>query len=140
MIRLKNGAVYAQMSKPDMKLPIYDALCWPETITSSYGSLNFDSLVINFEKCDFGRFPMLALAYQALEGGHLLPVLYNAANEIAVEAFLKGKIGFLEIPRIVGYVLSQSSPEGEGADEVETVLAKDREGRKLAAEYIKNWS
>jgi 1-deoxy-D-xylulose-5-phosphate reductoisomerase len=142
MLRLKNGAVYAQMSKPDMRLPIYDALCWPETKTSSYGNLNLDSLVLNFERCDLDRFPMLAMAYQALKAGPLLPAVYNAANEVAVEAFLKGEIGFLEIPRIVGYVLSQSVPDGDPHGEssygIEEVLAMDRKGRNLAAEYIKN--
>ena len=154
MLRLKNGAVYAQMSQPDMRLPIHDALFWPETKTSSYGILDFDSLVINFEKCDFERFPMLALAYQALKAGALLPAVYNAANEIAVEAFLKGETGFLEIPRIVEYVLSQSSPDvstepstrqASGTDEetpfeIDAVLAMDRKGRELAAKYIESRS
>jgi len=138
MLRLKNGAVYAQMSQPDMRLPIHDALFWPETKSSSYGNLNFDPLVINFEKCDFERFPMLALAYQALKAGPLIPALYNAANEVAVDAFLKGKIGFLEIPRIVEYVLNQSS--GEKLYGIEAVLAMDNEGRNLATEFIENRS
>jgi len=136
MLRLKNGAVYAQMSQPDMRLPIHDALFWPETKSSSYGNLNFDSLVLNFEKCDFQRFPMLALAYQALRAGPLFPAVYNAANEVAVEAFLKGKIGFLEIPRIVEYVLSQSLEENSNG--IEAVLAMDKIGRELAVSFIKN--
>jgi 1-deoxy-D-xylulose-5-phosphate reductoisomerase len=139
MLRLKNGAVYAQLSKPDMRLPIYDALCWPETEGSSYGSLDFNSLSLSFENCDFERFPMLALAYQALNTSPLHPTAYNAANEVAVEAFLKHEIGFLEIPRIVGYVLSKSSA-GELFNDIEAVLAIDREGRKLALEYIENRS
>ena len=140
MLRLKNGAVYAQMSKPDMRLPIFDALCWPETKTSSYGNLDYDSLVLNFEKCDFERFPMLALAYEALKAAPLAPILYNAANEIAVAAFLKDKIAFLEIPRIVGYVLNQSKPYGKELNDIEAVLAVDSAGRKLAEEYIANRS
>jgi 1-deoxy-D-xylulose-5-phosphate reductoisomerase len=101
MVRLCDGAVYAQMSKPDMRLAIHSALTWPGTERSSFGALSFDSLALNFEKPDFERFPMLALAYKTLKGSPLLPVLYNAANEAAVEAFFKGKIGFLDIPRIV---------------------------------------
>ena len=136
MIRLADGAIYAQLSKPDMRLPIHDALCWPETVPSPFGTLDFDSLCLNFEKCDTERFPMLALAYEALKGGPLLPVAYNAANEIAVGAFLGKKIGFLEIPRVVEYVLRKGIP-GRGEDDtIETVLEKDSEARDLALEYI----
>jgi len=140
MLRLTNGAVYAQMSLPDMRLPIHDALCWPETEVSSYGNMVFDSLALNFDKCDLKRFPMLSLAYEALKAGHLAQILYNASNEIAVEAFLKGKITFLEIPVIVGYVLNQNIVDEKGLSEIEAVLAIDLEGRKLAREYIANRS
>jgi 1-deoxy-D-xylulose-5-phosphate reductoisomerase len=136
MIRLKSGAIYAQMSKPDMRLPIHEALSFPETEEFSCGNLDFDSLSLSFEKCDFARFPMLALAYDALKGGPLLPAVYNAANEEAVEAFLKRKIGFLEIPCVVEYVLSRSIQNTEGFDGIETVLAKDMESRKLAEKFI----
>jgi len=136
MIRLKDGAVYAQMSNPDMRLPIHDALSWPNVEYSPFGTLDFDCLTLNFEKCDFEKFPMLDLAFKALAGGNLLPAVYNAANEAAVEAFLKGRIGFLEIPRIVGYVI--------GADweqqplTIETVLERDRDARRLAETLIKD--
>ena len=136
MIRLADGAIYAQLSRPDMRLPIHDALCWPETQPSSFGSLDFDSLNLNFEKCDTARFPMLALAYEALKGGPLLPVAYNAANEIAVGAFLREKIGFLEIPRVVEYVLNQGKSGRDGDDTIETVLENDQKARELALEYI----
>jgi len=132
MIRLKNGAVYAQLSKPDMKLPIHDALCWPQTEEPSFGSLDFDSLSLTFEKPDFERFPMPALAYKALKGGAFFPIAYNAANEIAVEAFIAGKIGFLEISSLVGYVLDQCAPKIEEANSIEDVLALDREAREMA--------
>ena len=136
MIRLKDGAVYAQLSKPDMRLPIHEALFWPETEYSPFGALDFDSLNLSFEKCDLERFPMLALAYEALRGAPLLPVAYNAANEMAVEAFFKKKIGFLEIPRITGYVLKESIAGGEKPPTMETVLSRDREARELAVEFI----
>ena len=139
LVRLNNGAVYAQMSKPDMRLPIHDALFWPETKKSSHGNLDLDSLVLNFEKCDFDRFPMLALAYEALGSGPKFPAVYNAANEVAVEAFLDGKIAFLEIPRIVRYALSNYAGEDDFND-IEAVLAVDSESRKLAAAYIENRS
>jgi len=145
MIRLKDGAVYAQMSKPDMKLPIHEALFWPETVCSPFGALDFASLSLAFEKPDMEKFPMLALAYKALSGGRHLSIAYNAANETAVKAFLKGEIEFLEIPRIVGYVvemntLAYSSIEdsGESPGSVEAILDADRAARKMAEEFI--WS
>ena len=134
MIRLESGAVYAQMSKPDMRLVIHDALSWPDTEFSPFGVLDFDSLDLSFRKPDSDRFPMLALAYEALKGGPLLPAVYNAANEKAVEAFFGGKIGFLEIASLVGYVLRES--ESRGPVTIETVLEKDREARKLAEKFI----
>jgi 1-deoxy-D-xylulose-5-phosphate reductoisomerase len=145
MVRLKDGAVYAQMSKPDMRLPIHEALTWPQTVYSPFGVLDFTSLSLTFEKPDLEKFPMLALAYRVLSGGELLSIAYNAANEIAVEAFLKEKIKFLEIPRIVGYVLdksmlvySSSADSGENLESIEAVLAADREARKVAEDFI--WS
>ena len=138
MIRLNDGAVYAQMSKPDMRLVIHDALTWPETVYSPFGVLDFDSLSLDFEKPDFERFPMLALAYDALRGGPSLPAVYNAANEIAVEAFFREKIGFLEIPRIVEYVLSES--RSQESETIETVLEQDKKARELAEKFINNLS
>jgi 1-deoxy-D-xylulose-5-phosphate reductoisomerase len=134
MVRLKNGAVYAQMSKPDMRLPIYEALCFPETSPSPFGLLDFENLTLTFEKPDMERFPMLGLAYKACSLGLFHPAVYNAANEEAVEAFLKGKISFLEIPRIVGYVLDSDWP---GADfDLGSVLEADMKARKKTRELI----
>jgi 1-deoxy-D-xylulose-5-phosphate reductoisomerase len=143
MVRLKNGAVYAQMSKPDMKLPIHEALNWPAAEYSPYSEssfLDFDSLSLSFEKPDLERFPMLALAYQALEEDYL-PIAYNAANEAAVEAFLANKLSFLDISRVVSYVMNMQSgkPDSIRARKeptIETVLALDQEARSLAAELI----
>jgi 1-deoxy-D-xylulose-5-phosphate reductoisomerase len=81
---------------------------------------------------------MLALAYRALSGGGFLSAAYNAANETAVEAVLKEKIKFLEIPRIVGYVLDNTADLGESLKSIETILAADREARKIAEDFI--WS
>jgi 1-deoxy-D-xylulose-5-phosphate reductoisomerase len=136
MVRLKDGAVYAQMSKPDMRLPIHEALTWPETVCSPFGVLDFASLSLTFEKPDLERFPMLALAYQALSCGEFLSVAYNAANETAVDAFLKEKINFLEIPRIVGYVLDKSVNSGKRLESIEAILAADREARKMAEDFF----
>jgi len=140
MVRLKDGAVYAQMSKPDMRLPIHEALTWPETVYSPFGVLDFASLSLTFEKPDLEKFPMLALAYRSLSDGENLSIAYNAANEIAVEAFLKEKIEFLEIPRIVGYVLESvnAGERLESLESIEAILAADREARKMAEDLI--WS
>jgi len=115
-----------------MRLPIHDALCWPDTEESPCGELDFDPLSLTFEKPDFERFPMPALAYKALKGGTFLPISYNAANEIAVEAFFAGKIGFLEISSLVGYVLDRGVPKIGEAVSIEAVLEMDREAREMA--------
>jgi 1-deoxy-D-xylulose-5-phosphate reductoisomerase len=135
MVRLKNGAVYAQMSSPDMRLPILDALCWPETSLKPLGSLDFDSLTLTFEKCDMQKFPMLELAYRALAEGELMPAVYNAANEAAVEAFLNKRIGFLEISSVVRYVIDSIQPTGEMS--IDNALEWDKASREAAESFIK---
>jgi 1-deoxy-D-xylulose-5-phosphate reductoisomerase len=137
MIRLVDGAVYAQMSKPDMRLPIHDALFWPATMESTLPSLSFDTLTLTFASPDYERFPMLSLAYEAFRGGPSLPVVYNAADEVAVEAFLQGKIGFADIPRIVAYALTHTTPGEKDAETIEAVLDRDREARALAEAYLR---
>jgi len=137
MIRLEDGAVYAQMSKPDMRLPVHDALFWPEMVEFTLSSLNFDTLMLSFEAPDYVRFPMLGLAYDALRGGAMLPVVFNAANEIAVGAFLRGRIGFTDIPALVAYALAHNARGEEDAETIEAVLDFDREARALAEEYLR---
>ena len=134
MVRLKDGAVYAQMSQPDMRLPIHDALSWPETEYSPFGVLDFDSLTLNFEKCDLEKFPMLALSYEVLAGAPILPTVYNAANEAAVQAFFEGRIGFLEIPRVVEYVIRKSWPNEPMT--IENVMKRDKKARELAEAVV----
>jgi 1-deoxy-D-xylulose-5-phosphate reductoisomerase len=135
MISLRNGAIYAQLSKPDMRHPIHDALYWPE-IRPCGGPevLNFDSLTLEFEKPDTERFPMLNLAREAARRGGLCPCVYNAANEAAVTAFLNGKIGFLDIPRITDHVLSGN--HASDADDLKSILKADADARRKAGGYI----
>jgi 1-deoxy-D-xylulose-5-phosphate reductoisomerase len=135
MVRLKNGVLYAQLSKPDMRHPIHDALYWPQ-ITHCGGPevLNFDSLTLEFEKPDMERFPMLNLAWEAVRRGGLCPCAYNAANEAAVAAFLNGKIGFLDIPRITDHVLRGN--HACGADDLVSILKADADARREAGGYI----
>ena len=135
MIRLCNGVIYAQASKPDMRHPIHDALYWPKTMPSALDSLNFDSLVLEFEKPDMEKFPMLKLAWEAARYGALFPCAYNAANEEAAAAFLNRRIGFLDIPKITEYVLEADwSCEHINLD---AVLKADTEARQKAESYIK---
>ena len=138
MIRLHDGAVYAQMSKPDMRLAIHEALTWPKTVHSPFGILDFDSLHLSFEKPDMEKFPMLRLAYDALNGNAFLPAAYNAANEIAVQAFFENRISFLDISRIVGYVLKETLSWDAGVLSLEAVLKQDKKARELAEEIICN--
>ncbi|MDR2618354.1 MAG: 1-deoxy-D-xylulose-5-phosphate reductoisomerase [Treponema sp.] len=139
LARLCDGAVYAQLSKPDMRLPIHDALYWPLTPPSPFGALDFDNLVLNFEKPDTEKFPMLALAYRACSSGPLYPAVYNAANEAAVEAFFEKEISFLEIPRIVEYVLREHwETPGTSFPDLQTILETDKKARELARRYIRS--
>ena len=130
MIRMKNGAVYAQLSRPDMRLPIHEALYHGETRPADFGRLDFDGLRLEFFPPDTERFPLLALAYEAARRGGLYPCAYNGANEAAVAAFLAGRIGFLDIGRITGYIL-----EGDwGSDpaDMEEVMEADGLARTMA--------
>jgi 1-deoxy-D-xylulose-5-phosphate reductoisomerase len=134
MIRLRDGAVYAQLSKPDMRLPIHQALYGDDCVPCPFGRLDFDGLTLSFEKPDFERFPMLALAYQAGTRGGLCPAAYNGANEAAVAAFLENAVSFIAIPDIVAYVLDRDWNKEEF--DLESVMEADRKARRLAEEYI----
>jgi 1-deoxy-D-xylulose-5-phosphate reductoisomerase len=134
MIRLKDGLVYACLSRPDMRLPIQQALYWPAAAGADFGRLDFDSLCLEFKKPDMEQFPMLALASQAIKQDGFYPCVYNSANEIAVEAFLSERIGFLDIPRIVEYVLS-GDWKGQPED-IASILEADGKAREMACSYI----
>jgi 1-deoxy-D-xylulose-5-phosphate reductoisomerase len=102
MIEYIDGSVIAQMALPDMRGPIAYALSYPERLDLQHPSLNlFQAGPLSFSPVDRDRFPALGLAYQALEAGGTLPAVLNAANEVAVEAFLEGRLEFLEIPRLI---------------------------------------
>jgi 1-deoxy-D-xylulose-5-phosphate reductoisomerase len=140
MVRMNDGAVYAQLSRPDMRLPIHQALHWPQAASGPFGRLDFDSLRLDFENPDTKKFPMLALAYEAVKRGGLYPCAYNAANEAAVAAFLDRRIGFLDISRITGSVLEKDW-SAEAADiaaasiaeaNIAGVLEADAKARTLA--------
>jgi 1-deoxy-D-xylulose-5-phosphate reductoisomerase len=134
MVRLSNGVVYAQLSRPDMRYPIHDALYWPDIKPAKLESLNFDSLTLDFKKPDTEKFPMLGLAYQAAKTQRLYPCAYNAANEAACAAFLDDRIGFTEIAEITKYVLEKDW--SNAADTLEAILNCDINARKRANERI----
>jgi 1-deoxy-D-xylulose-5-phosphate reductoisomerase len=133
LIRAADGALYAQLSRPDMRLPIQEALYWPELFPSPFGALDLPGLRLDFEKPDGRRFPMLPLAYETARLGGLYPCAYNGANEEAVDAFFHGRVGFLDIPRIVHYVLDQ---DWGGELSLESITEADRRSRKIAASRI----
>jgi len=136
MIHLCSGVIYAQMSNPDMRHPIHDALYWPVTAPSGLEPLNFDSLTLEFFKPDTEKFPMLKYAWQAAKSGNLYPCAYNAANETAAAAFLEEKIKFTDIPEITENVL-QSDWTGDSMS-LEAILKADVDARIAADSFIKN--
>jgi 1-deoxy-D-xylulose-5-phosphate reductoisomerase len=131
MVEYVDGSILAQLGNPDMRTPIAHALGWPERIGSGVQSLDIVAAArLDFEAPDTGRFPALKLAREAAEAGGTAPAVLNAANEIAVGAFLGGRLGFLGIPRLIESVLERH--EIRVADSLETVLEADRWARELA--------
>lgn len=135
MVEFHDGSVIAQMGVPDMRHPIQYALTWPDRVSGPVPRLNLTSVsALNFAAPDRDAFPCLDLAYRAIEAGGDAPARLNAANEVAVEAFLQHRIGFLDIARTIETVLS-SEPVGR-ADELEAILETDRRSREVAARVI----
>jgi 1-deoxy-D-xylulose-5-phosphate reductoisomerase len=132
MIRLTDGAVYAEMSRPDMRLPIHKALYYPNIALCPFARLEFTPppLSLTFDEPDLKRFPMLRLAYEALAAGELYTVAYNAANEVAVAAFLENKIGFTDIPSLCEDVL-QKDWSGSEPLTLEIILDVDKRAREF---------
>jgi 1-deoxy-D-xylulose-5-phosphate reductoisomerase len=138
LVEYIDGSILAQISVTDMRLPILYALSYPERVESD---LTFDMAMLgqlNFEPPDFARFPCLRLAYEAAEKGGAHSIALNAADEIAVEAFLDGKISFTAIPRTIERVL-QATPENHPATIAE-VLALDREAREAATREARRFA
>ena len=135
MVEYADGSVIAQLGNPDMRTPIAHALAHPERIESGVQRLNLATFAgLTFEEPDLARFPALALAYAALEAGGTAPISLNAANEVAVEAFLGGALPFLAITDVIGGVLERSAAERvEGLDHV---IEADRRARAIARELI----
>ncbi|MGV8935082.1 MAG: 1-deoxy-D-xylulose-5-phosphate reductoisomerase [Gallionellaceae bacterium] len=135
MVQYVDGSVLAQMGNPDMRTPIAHALAYPERIDAGVAPLDLCKVAtLNFVAPDFERFPCLALAYQALRAGGTAPAILNAANEVAVESFLNGKISFLEIPELIAAVLA--SQVRVDVNTLEDVLLADVQARVAAENWI----
>jgi len=135
MVEYIDGSVLAQLGSPDMRTPIAHALAWPERIESGVEFLDLFAVArLDFEPPDFQRFPCLRLAYEAARAGGTAPALLNAANEVAVNAFLEGRLGFADIPVVVESVLSRLP--ARPADELNTILEDDSAARAMVAEML----
>ena len=131
-----DGSVIAQMGNPDMRTPIAYAMAWPERIAAGVGPLDLFKIArLDFVAPDFERFRCLQLAYDVLREGGTAPAILNAANEVAVAAFLDGALPFLGIAQLDEAVLQAlpAGPEGSLAD----VLAADAEARQLAHKLVR---
>jgi 1-deoxy-D-xylulose-5-phosphate reductoisomerase len=135
MVEFVDGSIIAQLSRPDMRLPIQYALFYPERRELNVADLAFDKkIAMDFEPPDENRFPSLRLARLALETGKTAPTVFNAANEVAVEAFLNERIGFGQIFQVVEHALKNTYIEDSGS--IETIIKADKSGREAAFEYI----
>ncbi|WP_338848697.1 1-deoxy-D-xylulose-5-phosphate reductoisomerase [Massilia sp. W12] len=135
MVSYVDGSVLAQMGNPDMRTPIAHALAWPHRIVSGVAPLDLAAVArLDFEAPDFTRFPCLKLAYEALHAGGTAAAILNAANEVAVEAFLARRIGFRQIDAVLQAVLAQVA-HAPVAD-LDHLLQQDAAARRAAAAYI----
>jgi len=135
LVEFADGATMAQLSRPDMRLPIQYALSYPERAPVRYGALEIaEAGELTFGPVDVARYPCLRLAYEAARRGATAPAAMNAANEVAVEAFLAGGIGFTDIARVIEGVLGKHTPRP--ADNLEMVLAADAEAREMAHKML----
>ncbi len=135
LVQYIDGSVIAELGNPDMRTPIAHALAYPERIATGVEPLDlFKVATLNFERPDFERFPCLELAYRALRAGNSAPATLNAANEVAVQAFLDGKIGFTAIPKIIASVMDGSSVLALAT--LADVLAADSAARRMAEQLV----
>ncbi len=128
MVDYVDGTVLAQMGNPDMRIPIAHSMAWPERFDSGVAPLNiFDVRRMDFEEPNLERFPCLRLAYEAINAGGIMPTVLNAANEIAVDAFLNERVRFTDIPVIIERCMQQF--EVRPADSLDIILDVDQQAR-----------
>ncbi len=137
LVEYVDGSVLAQLGNPDMRTPIAHALAWPERIFSGVPRLNLVEIArLDFEPVNFERFPCLKLAYDAMSAGGTTSTILNAANEIAVQAFLEERLRFSAIPKVIETTLSKLT--GRAASSLEIILEDDAHARDLAWATIKD--
>lgn len=139
MVEYADGSVLAQLANPDMRIPIAHALAWPERIESGARPIDLVEMArLDFAPPDHERFPCLRLAYEAAAAGGTAPAILNAANEVAVAAFLERRIAFTDIANVIRDVLAKIPP---GTDEtLAQVLADDARARRVAGELIEGFA
>jgi 1-deoxy-D-xylulose-5-phosphate reductoisomerase len=131
MVAYRDGSILAQMGTPDMRTPIAHALAWPERIEAGVNRLNLAQMNdLSFREPDLERFPCLGLAFEAMRRGDSAPATLNAANEVAVERFLEGRIAFDQIPRLVAKVMDRVATTPLSS--LDAVLEQDRAARRIA--------
>ena len=135
-VQFCDGSVKAQLGMPDMRLPIQYALTWPERVASDFPRIDFFRLAdgLTFEAPDLDKFRNLALAYKAMERGGNMPCILNAANEVAVQAFLHGKTGFVGMSDLIETVMMRTAFVARPS--YDDYVATDAEARRLAAELL----
>ncbi len=135
MVEYVDGSILAQLSPPSMTFAIQHALLHPDRVDGVTRTLDFtQALTLDFQPLEPGRYPCLELARESLRAGGTAPAIFNAANEVAVEAFLGGGIGFLEIPEIIRKSMNGVTSREPGS--LEEVLAVERETRRFAAQVV----
>ena len=137
LVRYRDGSVLAQMGQPDMRTPIAYGLAWPERIDAGVAPLNLTQLTgLSFTEPNFAQFPCLSLAFAAAKAGGTAPTVLNAANEIAVAAFLDEGLPYLSIPNVVEHCLNTLSPVVAGS--LEVILDADARARHTANQFIRD--
>ena len=135
MVEYADGSVLAQLGSPDMRTPIANGLAWPERIDAGVAPLDLFAIGrFHFERPDIERFPCLRLAADAFKTGGTAPAVLNAANEIAVDAFLQGRVRFTDIPVIIGQTLA--AVVAVPADSFDIIFSKDSEARQFACARV----
>ena len=140
LVEYVDGTLIAQLSVNDMRFPILYALAYPERLPSPFGALDLVALgALHFEAADEVRFPCLRLAREALRSGGTVPAVMNAANEVAVEAFLAGRLAFPGIPAVVEAAMAREASAWCPLVDLDTALCADRRGRDWARESIEKY-
>jgi 1-deoxy-D-xylulose-5-phosphate reductoisomerase len=134
LARFRDGALLAHVGQPDMRVPISYALTYPERAATPVEPLELEGLTLSFERVDDDAFPMVALARDAGERGGTAPCAFNAANEVAVAAFLEGRLGFLEIAEVVAETLD--AVDGAPARDLDDLVEADGQARRLAGRRL----